>query len=309
MEEKYFIDISNVDSDTDTALMLQRLFLLGCKPVYNTFREVNLATGITSATWRVYFLSSSCPSALIVNGSVCDQVLFQNKLHPAHGKNAPFQSERLPFGFRSHHGIDLGTTDGVFPPSAPVPEPAQHQHQHQPRPRTYAQAVSGPPRPTTVPQQTSLQRAVAEAKKRDGQLQPGAQHGHLSITTQLPTISGHASRALSISTLSRSTGKINPPGSPSDANNPPLLLTNGSSDGFVAPPNRKKRGRNAIDFSNMLVKQSAKPLDGIATSNYFLALQTMEAKFDLRDVTTDKKFGVCQQVLPVDVKRPDVMKT
>ena len=93
MEEKYFIDISNVDSDTDTALMLQRLFLLGCKPVYNTFREVNLATGITSATWRVYFLSSSCPSALIVNGNVCDQVLFENKLHSTHGKNAPFQSE------------------------------------------------------------------------------------------------------------------------------------------------------------------------------------------------------------------------
>ena len=38
---KYFIDISNVDSDTDTTLILQRLFLLGCKPVYDTFRGVN----------------------------------------------------------------------------------------------------------------------------------------------------------------------------------------------------------------------------------------------------------------------------
>ena len=169
-------------------MVLQRLFLLGYKPVYNTFREVNLATDITSATWREYFLSSSCPSVLIVNGSVCGQVLFQNKLYSAHGKNAPFQSERLPFGFRSYHGIDLGTTDGVYPPSASAPEPAQHQHQ--PRPRTYAQAVSVPPRPTTVPQQTSLQRAVAEAKKQDVQLQPGAQHGHLSTAGQLTTISG-----------------------------------------------------------------------------------------------------------------------
>ena len=64
-----------------------------------------------------------------------------------------------------------------------------------------------------------------------------------------------------------------------------------------------------IDFTNMLVKQSAQPLDGIATSNYFLALQTVETKFELRDVTTDKQFGVRRQVLPVDVKRPDVMKT
>ena len=95
------------------------------------------------------------------------------------------------------------------------------------RDRTYAQAVSNPTRPTTVPQQTSLQRAVAEAKKQDGQLQPGAQHGHLSTATQLTTISGHTSRALSISTLSGSTGKITSPGSPRAENKPPLMLTNG----------------------------------------------------------------------------------
>ena len=110
--EKFYLDISNVDSDTNTDVMLHRLlsafYLLGCKPVYDTFREVNLATGITSATWQVYFLSATCPSPFLVNGSVCDQVLFDNKLHPLHGKNSPFQSERLPFGFRSHHGIDFG---------------------------------------------------------------------------------------------------------------------------------------------------------------------------------------------------------
>ncbi|KAG3058958.1 hypothetical protein PC122_g20492, partial [Phytophthora cactorum] len=111
LSAKYFIDISNVDSDTNTDLILERLFLLGCKPVYDTFREVNLATGLTSATWRVYFLSNSCPGALMINGSVCDQVLFDNKLHPAHDKNAPYQSERLPFGYRSHHGLDLSTSE------------------------------------------------------------------------------------------------------------------------------------------------------------------------------------------------------
>ena len=83
---KYFVDVSNMDSDTDTQLTLQRMFLLVYKPIYDTFREVNLATGSTSATWRVYFLTSSCPSSLIVNGRVCDQVLSDNKLHPAHGE-------------------------------------------------------------------------------------------------------------------------------------------------------------------------------------------------------------------------------
>ena len=137
---KYFIDISNMDSDTDTHVILQRLFLIGCKPVYDTFREVNLATGITSATWRVYFLTSSCPSALIVNDSVCDQVLFDNKLHPAHGKKAPFQAERLPFGYRSHHGLDLGTTTCAYPSTVPEYALLPRQHQKQPA-QTYAQIV------------------------------------------------------------------------------------------------------------------------------------------------------------------------
>ncbi|KAF1318504.1 hypothetical protein FI667_g13907, partial [Globisporangium splendens] len=67
--DKYYLDIANVDCDMDTDVILHRLFLLGCKPVYDTFREVNLTTGMTSATWRVYFLSRSCPPALIINNS------------------------------------------------------------------------------------------------------------------------------------------------------------------------------------------------------------------------------------------------
>ncbi|KAF1318173.1 hypothetical protein FI667_g14138, partial [Globisporangium splendens] len=305
---KYFLDIANVDSDTDTDVILHRLFLLGCKPVYDTFREVNLATGITSATWRVYFLSTSCPSALMVNGSVCDQVLFDNKLHPAHGKNAPFQSERLPYGYRSHHGLDLGTSDSVSPSSGPVTEPArqkQQQQQQQHQPKTYAQAANAKP----MPKQTSLQKAVEEAKKREGQPQHGAQHGQQSVANQLAKLPSNSDDALSISTFNGSNGKITPPGSPK-APKKLLLLTNGPDDGFATvSKNKKKRSRNAIDFSNLMVKQSAQPLNGIATSNYFQALQSMEVKFKSKNATADKKYGVRHQILPVDVKRPAELKT
>ncbi|POM77014.1 Hypothetical protein PHPALM_5671, partial [Phytophthora palmivora] len=81
LASKFFLDVSNVDSDTDTDIILRRLYLLGCEPVYDTFRDVNLATGLTSATWRVYFRSRECPSPLVVNGSVCDQLVFSNKLY------------------------------------------------------------------------------------------------------------------------------------------------------------------------------------------------------------------------------------
>jgi hypothetical protein len=114
---------------------------------------------------------------------------------------------------------------------------------------------------------------------------------------------------LSISTFNGSNGKITPPGSPKAPTKPKLLLTNGANDGFVDPAsNKKKRGRNTIDFSNMLKKQSVQPLNGIATSNYFQTLQTMEVKFESKNLTADKQYGVRHQVLPVDVKRPDELK-
>ncbi|KAF1328370.1 putative Pollike protein, partial [Globisporangium splendens] len=159
--DKYYLDISNVDSDTNTDLILERLFILGCKPVYDTFREVNLATGVTSATWRVYFLSSSCPCALIINSGVCDQVIFDNKLHPAHGKNAPFRSERLPFGYRSTQALELGVPGGVFPFPGSLSEPAlrsQKPNQHGSA-KSYAQAAAATPKQPSPPSATKGQRA------------------------------------------------------------------------------------------------------------------------------------------------------
>ncbi|KAL7679804.1 hypothetical protein Plhal304r1_c073g0161171 [Plasmopara halstedii] len=41
------------------------------------------------------------------NGTVCDQVMFGGRLFPAHGKNAPYLSKRLPLGYCSAYAIDL----------------------------------------------------------------------------------------------------------------------------------------------------------------------------------------------------------
>ncbi|KAL8000666.1 hypothetical protein Plhal703r1_c21g0092221 [Plasmopara halstedii] len=258
LANKYYLDISNVDSDTNTDVILL-LFFLGCQPIYDTFREVNMATGITSATWRVYFLPKSCPPQLMVNGSVCDQILFDNKLHPAHGKNAPYQFERLPYGFRSHHGIDLLTT-------------------------------------------------VEEIKKRDAKLNGGAQHGKSpAADNQLALIPRNPDDTLSISTFIGSNGNFSPPGSPeiTSATPPKLLLTNGgTADGFTVVSNKNKRSRKDIDFTALLTSPVLQPLDGIATSNYFQSLQSMEVEFELKDITTDKNYGVRKQITHVNVRRP-----
>ncbi|POM79846.1 Hypothetical protein PHPALM_2390, partial [Phytophthora palmivora] len=252
LASKFFLDVSNVDSDTDTDLILRHLYLLGCEPVYDTFRDVNLATGLASATWRVYFRSRECPPPLVVNGSVCDQLVFSNKLYPAHGKDTPFASERLPFGFRSHHSIELKSP---VSPNTGFARSAQTQS-------------------------ATHNTLEDEETKEEGQLQIGAQHGQQPVATQIAKRVIDLDDALSISTFTESGGHVSPPSSPKLPHKPVLMLINGS-DGFTT----------------------------IATANYFQALQTMEVKFESIDATVDKKYGIRHRVRPVDVKRPEALKS
>ncbi|KAF1320234.1 putative Pollike protein, partial [Globisporangium splendens] len=138
--------------------------------------------------------------------------------------------------------------------------------------------------------------------------QQRAQHGKSSAETALAKPRSN-SDVLSIATFDDSQGKVTPPGSPKPPmKSPTLLLTNGN-DGFSTVTNKKKRSRNGVDFSNMLVKQQPQPLDGVATTNYFQVLQSMEVSFEVKNVAADKKYGPRYQVIPVDVKRPEALKT
>ncbi|KAG3193591.1 hypothetical protein PC129_g24992, partial [Phytophthora cactorum] len=139
-----------------------------------------------------------------------------------------------------------------------------------------------------VTKQTSLQKAVKEVKNREAQLQRGAQHGQHLAANQLAKLPAKSDDALSISTFNGSNSKITPPSSPK-APKKPILLTNGPDDGFKTVSNKKKRTRNEVDFSNLMVKQQSQPLDGVATANYFQALQSMEVTFESKNVTADKK--------------------
>ncbi|KAL7694868.1 hypothetical protein Plhal304r1_c001g0004731 [Plasmopara halstedii] len=59
---KYFVNIAIVDWGIETDVILHRLLLVGCKPVYDTFCSVDLVTKITSASWRIYSLINKCRS-------------------------------------------------------------------------------------------------------------------------------------------------------------------------------------------------------------------------------------------------------
>ncbi|KAL7679137.1 hypothetical protein Plhal304r1_c084g0168041 [Plasmopara halstedii] len=60
LADRFYIDVSSVDSDVDADLMLKRFFELGAQPIYGTFRDVNLDAVMTTATWRVYLRSNEC---------------------------------------------------------------------------------------------------------------------------------------------------------------------------------------------------------------------------------------------------------
>lgn len=152
--------------------------------------------------------------------------------------------------------------------------------------------------------QTSLKKAVEDAKKRELQLQRGAQQCQPQSANQFTKLPAMTDGALSISTFNGSNGKLTPPSSPT-ALKKPLLLTNGPDGGFKTASNKKKRSRNEVDFSNLMVKQQSWPLDGVATANYFQALQSMEVTFESKNVTADKKYGIRYHVAPVYVKRSD----
>ena len=156
-----------------------------------------------------------------------------------------------------------------------------------------------------------MQRAIRADQLRASQLQAGAQHGSSPDGNELALTANNRDDALSLSSFAGSGGKITPPGSESDESKPvvPLLLNGGVGDGYETVNNKKKRSRGDIDFSMLLTNQQPQPLDGIATKNYFQVLQTMEAQFELKDATANVKYGKRKQVVPVNVKRSDEMKS
>ena len=276
LEEKFFLDVSSIDSDIDTDRMMKRLYELGCQPLYDTFREVNVATGITTSTWRVYFVSKTCPSVLMIRGSVCDQVQFDGRLFPAHGKNAPYPSQRLPFGYRSDHALDLtdhpplrGTE--VQPPAArPTQRPAAPNHA----------------RPFT----SALQRAAAAAPAPSAVVP-------VSSTTPSP----EPSPSVELSVSAPSSRQMTPPGSPVRQKalpQPPM----GGTD-IVPTRRRNKRRRDSGEYSNVLKEASA-----IVTSNYYDVLTQIETSHELMESALDPSKGPSFQIQSKVVRVPDEVK-
>ncbi|KAL8001844.1 hypothetical protein Plhal703r1_c17g0079191 [Plasmopara halstedii] len=233
---------------------MKRLFELGCRPLYDTFREVNVATGITTATWRVYFVSTSCPFPLMKNGTVCDQVMFGGRLFPAHGKTAPYPSERLPFGYRSAYAIDL--TDHPPLRESPVQPPQGLSRSRSSQPTS--QAIRH--------LDSSLKRATVTRTTAT----PAPSSTPLVVLPPSPSVD------LSIS--SPSSRMLTPPPSP------PRRLGPVADTAIIVRRRKNKRSRSADDFSHLTTKERPKDETGVTTSNYISVHEQIETEYELVDL-------------------------
>jgi hypothetical protein len=280
LADRFYIDVSSVDSDVDADLMLKRLHGLGAQPIYGTFRDVDFDAVLTTASWRVYFRSNECPSQLFVEGSVCDQFVFAGRIYPVQAKDAPFPAQRMPFGHRSRYALVLQD-----PMSTSSTRSATQQRQSPPQQvRTFADVVAQQPRAT------SLQLA----------LRPDAIAQRMALSIRSPT--NRVPSELSLSTSGSVT--LTPPGSPKPMPKQLPPPPPPSSENTAVSKKKGKRTRSATDFANMLMKSRPKPLVGVATSNYFDVLSQVEVDFDCCSATLDEQHGPRFQIVPRKVKAP-----
>ncbi|DAZ99011.1 TPA: hypothetical protein N0F65_011266, partial [Lagenidium giganteum] len=265
LADRYFIDVSSVDSDVEADLMLRGFYELGAQPIYGTFRDVNMDAVVTTATWRVYFRSSQCPPALIVNGTAACTPYTQGTLR---------SSQRMGFGHRSRHLLDLsgGQPQGAQPRQSPPSQPSFADVVRRPSSRDLlAPGVNSPARPSTP---TQLAPSTPSELSLD------------TDVTELPS----------------------PPPSPraSLPALPPPVST--CTTLATVPAKTNKRSRNDRDCCNLLTKSRPKPVEGIATSNYFDVLGTVEVDIQCRQATADPELGARFQIVPVNVRVPEMAR-
>ena len=275
LADRFFIDVSSVDSAFDDQRMLRRFFDIGAEPIYGTFRDVNLEAAMTTSTWRVYFRSNRVPDQLVVGGRPCDQLMLDGRLYPVLAKDAAFPSQRRGFGQSSPHLLDLTEQDdAASTPAAPEGPVAA-------KTRSYATVVKdGKP----APKQPSTSKPEAKKARK-------APASEISLSVQ-------------------SDAGITPPGSPKAAPSPaPKSLPAPETKHVSSNRRNAKRQRCAEDFATILQKVPAKVSQDVTTSNYFDVLDTIEYELESCDASLGKDSSPRFQIVPQRVTVPESVKS
>lgn len=176
LDDRFYIDISGVSSDSSVDTLFGRLFDIGARPIYATNREVHLKTGITTATWRVYFFDQQAPKALVINGGIVDQLVFKQRLHFVNAKNASPPTDRPKFGQRSAQCLDLDidvsrarSTQG---PTNQSPQTPAQGPPNQAKSTSTVSSVGGKPAPKVTGTAVQNTRASTKSTEKVAKIDP-----------------------------------------------------------------------------------------------------------------------------------------
>ncbi|KAH9148671.1 hypothetical protein AeRB84_008048, partial [Aphanomyces euteiches] len=149
MDALFFMDIVGIRFNFDTDKLFRLLKRLKTKPVFQAYRQHLPNITCQSNVWRVYFLESTTPNQLIVNGHVTDQLRMDGVTYNVFVKDYERSSQST--GARSPHCLDLDqlVESMASKPSSPQKEEETESQQQPKRPKTDEQ----PPHEAAKPQQ------------------------------------------------------------------------------------------------------------------------------------------------------------
>ena len=314
---KYFLDVFGVNPGTECGRLARALHELGCDIIYDNFREAIAGKAITMSTWRVYFRSATCPTALVVEGKVCEQLDIDGRLFLARGKSAPLPVERLRFGQRSAYCLRYSSKNNIpntkaqsaaSKPSVKTVSSATQPSINKRMPvRTPSTDKTSPSAAasTVTTEENKRDEATATITKNQSAVAPTSAEALSSLASPVQEVAEEnqqntrrESDDLSLAALSNVD--IFPPSSPPRVRNAPMDPI--PTHPWMTVQSRNKRNRKVNVFTNLINRARPQPLDGLVTSNYFAVLQSVEVEFAKVDVTASAESGWRYQIIPASVK-------
>ncbi|ETO82053.1 hypothetical protein F444_03723 [Phytophthora nicotianae P1976] len=107
LSDAFYLDILGVRSDAVASRLFTSFLEYGCQPIYFNFTYRDPVSTITSGIVRYYFNSSTCPTTLVINGQVCDQVNFGGMLYSVRARGAQATQYHLTPSKLSQHCLEF----------------------------------------------------------------------------------------------------------------------------------------------------------------------------------------------------------
>ncbi|OWY92641.1 hypothetical protein PHMEG_00038273, partial [Phytophthora megakarya] len=122
LSDAFYVDVLSIRTEEVVSRMFTGFLNHGCQPVYFNFTYRAPENSITSGIVRFYFDATTCPSALVINCHVCDQISIGGILYSARARGAQAIQYHLKPNKLSERVLRVDLPDrGATATSVPAP--------------------------------------------------------------------------------------------------------------------------------------------------------------------------------------------